>query len=426
MAPPNVDLGHAIGLPPAEAIDYFAAKGFRVTHDWREMAGDAHAQAFTVSKMARFDLLASTRQAIDAKLRAGSTQRELAGELEALFRTNGWWGRQVVSDGAGGEEVVQLGSPWRIRTIIRTNVATAYNAGRYRRQSEIAAARPYWQYLAIRDASSRPSHAAMHGKVFRADDPIWDTIYPANGFGCRCRVRALSERQVRRRGLHVIDNASAEAVEQRVGLDRRTGELMTRTGQRITWRDDQGRPQEFTPDPGWSHNPGKEALPPLEPSNARAASGQPTWRDYDRPDARRLPAAPAPSALPETGSVSEAIARANSHLGLTGPTNWRKVKTPVDDVIVRRGLTPHMVSEGDARGERHANRIVPTLEAPDEVWMTWYDDGQFRNRYLKAWDDGALSMVTERKDGSLLWDVILDGADVNRPREGVLLYPRQK
>ncbi|CAH8721330.1 hypothetical protein HTL2_006310 [Paenibacillus melissococcoides] len=43
----------------------------------------------------------------------------------------------------------------------------------------------------------------MHGRVFRADDPIWNTWYPPNGFRCRCTVRTLSERQVRERGLKV-------------------------------------------------------------------------------------------------------------------------------------------------------------------------------------------------------------------------------
>ena len=423
--PASVDLGHAIGLPPRESIEWFGAKGFRISHDWREMWQDAHARAFTVSKMARFDLLASTRRRIDAMLRTGATMRDVEKDLEQIFRAGGWWGKQVAGDGAGGEEVVQLGSPWRIRTIVRTNVATAYNAGRYRRQRESAAARPYWEYLAVRDVASRPSHAALHGKIFRADDPVWDVIYPTNGFGCRCRVRALSERQVRARGLHVVENASAAPVEQRVGIDKRTGEVLTRPGTRIEWRDAEGRLQEFTPDPGWSYNPGKDGLPPPNPSNARAVAGQPTWTDYGRPDARELPAAPAPATLPEARSRDAAVEQLNTALGLTGKTNWRKVKTPVDDVMLRRTRTAHIAENRRHRRERYANRILPTLEAPDEVWMTWYDNGEFRKRYIKVWDDnrGSLTVVTEARDGSLLYNFIPTAAKINRVREGVMLYP---
>lgn len=422
---PSVNLGHALSLPPREAIDYFAAKGFRISHDWREVWQDGHARSFTVSKMAKFDLLASTRQRIDAKLRSGTTQRELERELETLFRTAGWWGKQVVADDAGGAEVVQLGSPWRIRTIVRTNVATAYNAGRYRRQVETMDDRPYWEYLAIRDAASRPSHAALHGKVFRADDPVWKAIYPPNGFGCRCRTRALSERQVRRRGLEVIEGSRVVDLVQEVGVDRRTGEPITRPGTRIEWADAQGHRHEFQPDPGWSYNPGREALPPPSTSNARAVAGQPTWRDYGRPDIRELPGAVALEPLDPAVDAAAAVKQINEALGLTGKTNWRKVRTPVDDVVLRRSRTPHIVEKRDQRRERYANRILPTLEAPDEVWMTWYDNGEFRQRYIKAWDDnrGALTVVTEAKDGSLLYNFIPGAAKgLNRLREGVMLY----
>ena len=423
--PASVDLGHALDLPPREAIDYFAAKGFRISHDWREVWQDAHARAFTVSKMAKFDLLASTRQRIDAKLRTGTTQREVTRELEALFRAEGWWGRQVVADGAGGAEVVQLGSPWRIRTIVRTNVATAYNAGRYRRQVEGIADRPYWQYLAIRDVSSRPSHAAMHGKVFRADDSVWDTIYPANGFGCRCRVRSLSERQMRRRGLRVIEDTTVSDVAQQVGVDKRTGEVMTRPGRRVAFVDG-GERITFSPDPGWSYNPGRGALPPPNPSNARAVAGQPDWRSYDLLDMREVGGADAPEPLPRASDRDGAIALVNDALGFTGRTNWRKVQTPVGQVQLRRGLTPHIVAKLDEHRERYANRILPTLEAPDEVWMTWFDNGEYRLRYLKRWAErsGAVTVVTESKDGSLLYNFVPSRAKtLNRQREGVLLYP---
>lgn len=78
----------------------------------------------------------------------------------------------------GEEDGELLGSPYRVRTILRTNIQTAYNAGRYRRQRDTAAALPYWRYSAIRDSKTRPSHTEMDGMIYRADNPIWRTIYP--------------------------------------------------------------------------------------------------------------------------------------------------------------------------------------------------------------------------------------------------------
>jgi len=52
----------------------------------------------------------------------------------------------------------------------------------------------------VLDPVTRDSHAALHGKIFHIDDPIWQERYPPNGFNCRCRVRALTEKQAIQRG----------------------------------------------------------------------------------------------------------------------------------------------------------------------------------------------------------------------------------
>ena len=227
-------------------------------------------------------------------------------------------------------------------------------------------------------------------------------------------------------GLYVIEGARSADVVQQVGVDKRTGEPITRPGTRIEWKDAAGRSREFQPDPGWSYNPGRHALPPPIPSNARAAPGQPDWRSHGLPDMREMGGADAPEPLPRADSAAAAVAMVNDALGLTGRTNWRKVSTPVGRVQLRKGLTPHIVAKLDEHRERYANRIVPTLEAPDEVWMTWFDNGEYRLRYLKRWAErsGAVTVVTEAKDGSLLYNFIPSRAKtLNRQREGVLLHP---
>jgi len=46
----------------------------------------------------------------------------------------------------------------------------------------------YWEYRTVGDNRVRPAHEKLHGKVFAKDDPIWNTIYPPNDWGCRCTV----------------------------------------------------------------------------------------------------------------------------------------------------------------------------------------------------------------------------------------------
>ena len=104
------------------------------------------------------------------------------------------------------------------------------------------------------------------------------------------------------------------------------------------------------------------------------------------------------------------------------------VRTPIEDVIIRAELLPHIVEKrADAR-ERYANYALATLRDPFEVWLTAYEDGSYRKRYigvLKS-DKDLLVVLRENRDGSLVWDLYnlmqRDAKGLNRLREGRLLY----
>jgi SPP1 gp7 family putative phage head morphogenesis protein len=259
--PEPLDLGFAVRLPPKDAIAYFEAKGYRVSWNWWEVWQQAQAQSFTVAKATRADVLQAIRQRMQRALDEGITERQFLQTLEPALKTMGWWGKQIIVDPEGGAEVVRLGSPHRLKTIYRTNTQTAYNAGRYKQQLEAADRAPYWQYIAVMDARTRAAHAALHGKVFRFDDPIWQTHYPPNGFNCRCRVRTLSAAQLAREGLTV--ESSAGQLSERlvdVGLDKRTGEMVQAPVAVWSGLDRFGKPAVFETDPGWAYNPGAAAF----------------------------------------------------------------------------------------------------------------------------------------------------------------------
>ena len=284
--PDQVDLGHAARLPPRDAIRYFTAKGYKVSWNWWEVWQEAHARAFTVAKAVKLDVLESIRGALDKAIREGRTGRQFAKEIEPQLRRLGWWGRQFVA-GPDGVERVQLGSPWRLRTIFDTNMRTTYAAAREQAQLETADSRPYWMYSSRQDSRVRPAHAALDGAIFRADDPIWRTHYPPNGWNCRCRIRALTERQVRARGARVLDTRRGDGelreVMQKVGVDKRTGEEIERPGTAYSWTEG-GQRHTLLPDAGWSYRPGRGgsgrlAVPPPEPRRARPVAGADARRD---------------------------------------------------------------------------------------------------------------------------------------------------
>ena len=255
--PEPVDLGYAMRLPPEEAVEYFENKGYTFSWNWHDTLGHAHNKSFTVARVLRQDVLDSIRFQMQRAISKGVSEAEFVRNLEINLKKLGWWGRQVIIDPAGGAEVVQLGSPHRLRTIYRTNMDTSIAHGRYQQQMDNLDNRPYWVYRAILDQHTRPAHAAMNGMVFRADDPIWHSHYPPNGFNCRCYVSALTEAEVEEQGLVIRDSAGhTDSILQDAGIDKRTGEVRQVNGIRFSFSDRAGKSQVMTPDPGWSYNPG--------------------------------------------------------------------------------------------------------------------------------------------------------------------------
>ena len=253
--PDRIDLAYCMKLPPKEAVAYLTSKGYTISWDWEEVWQDAHAKAFTVAKATRLDILQDIRDAVEKALKEGKTLAWFEKELTPVLKAKGWWGRQENVDKETGEITsAQLGSPWRLQTIYRTNLQTAYMAGRYAEQLANVEDRPYWQYVAILDGRTRPSHRALNGKVFRYDDPFWQSFYPPNGWGCRCRVTALSEGNLRRGGLQVTNSEGQLGSTMKL-VSPKTGELREvatyRTVDPITRRS-----LVIVPDVGWSYNPG--------------------------------------------------------------------------------------------------------------------------------------------------------------------------
>ena len=248
---PDMNLNAAFNMEPKDAVAYFRSKGYQITDDWHDMWEGAHARAFTVAKASSMDVLETIRAELDKALASGMTQREFSKNLTPLLQKKGWWGKKTLDDG----REIQLGSAYRLNTIFRVNTQTAYMTGRYRRQLEGVKTRPYWMYVAIRDGNTRPEHRALNGKVFRYDDPIWKHLYPPNGWGCRCRVRALMQSQVDRMGVQVESGDDYIKTFDKEIESQATGEVKTVQHMRVDLPDG----GSMSPDLGWAYNPGEAA-----------------------------------------------------------------------------------------------------------------------------------------------------------------------
>lgn len=251
----SIDLGYAATLEPKEAIAYFRAKGQHIGWNWYDTAVDVHARSFTVAKAARMDVLTTIQDEVERALAQGVSKQEFIDTLAPRLKKLGWWGKQIVVDSAGNAETVQLGSPRRLALIYNVNTRVAYNVGRYAQLMNSTDTHPFWQYVAVMDSRTRPSHAALNGLVFRYDDPFWKTHYPPNGWNCRCRVRALSQARMDALGLKATQGDKYLTTKKvQAAVDKATGEIIDMD---VTTFADGG---VMTPDVGWSYNPGSAAF----------------------------------------------------------------------------------------------------------------------------------------------------------------------
>lgn len=206
-----------------EAVNYFKDKIPLKPSEFYKLSEEYKALAFTVSGYTSAQVINKFYDELLKAIESGTTMRDFKNNMNEFLQTKGYEGI----------------TNFQADNIFRTNMQTAYQVGHYQQMTspEVMKLRPYWQYDAVNDRHTRPSHLAMDGRVFRADDPIWDVWYPPNGFRCRCGVKTLSERQVKERGL---------TVEREVP---RAAEL----GSRYV---------PIYPDPNFSTNPAKVAFKP--------------------------------------------------------------------------------------------------------------------------------------------------------------------
>lgn len=262
----NPDIAYALNLKPEEAIRYFEEKGLKLTKSWNELWHEAHVKAFTVAHVSKMDILLDIHAGLRDALHDGITEREFLNRLMPILQAKGWWGKAI--DKTTGEILetypssnipVQYGSPARLQLIYQQNLQTAYMAGRYQAMTGGVTAIPYWRYVAVMDSRTRPAHSALNGRVWRHDDPIWNTLYPPNGWNCRCRVSPISKKSVERKGLQIEDSTgkletrSVPAGKNADGSQRYADVTGIRTGR----YDNNGQEIVMLPDAGWSYNPGK-------------------------------------------------------------------------------------------------------------------------------------------------------------------------
>lgn len=385
------------GFQPA--IDYFTQKVNLPTRTWRDLHQGQHARAFVVAGAMKEDLLTDLRAAVDGAVLMGESYDTFKRRFKDIVARHGW-----VHNGSAN---------WRSRVIWQTNVRTAYAAGRYQQMTDpaVLAHMPWWHYDHTTITNPREQHKAWDGLVLRHDDAFWKTNYPPNGWGCNCRVRPLSDRQMRKLKPDGPDtapeNAAAEVAEE--------------------WRYNVG-------EAAWGKPLGDKAM--AEWSTRRADAWETMGPINDPISLRRPEKIPldAPLALGKKtadgdalrAAVVEAIGAEEVIVPLVANTGFRYDVHLSADTIARH-VDPH-------RGQS-LPLLLATLRKPWEVWQSFErhkGTGRvvLRTRFIRAFDvaktPGQL-VVVEATAGRLEgWTMVPTKlAYLAKQRYGALVYARE-
>lgn len=208
------------GLITADAADKWLERRVNLPTR-RDSAGIAEipqnirAHAFFSAKVAEARILERIRGVSDAYGRGEINKAEAIGQLKGYLVSEGYMAADRRNPPPPGVDpdawkaagrLGNLASTSRLDLILEQNASMAHAVRVYDEgMSERAMRRkPYWQYvhgMTGRPKSPRAEHLEYDGLVFAKTDPIWQRIFPPNGFRCHCGVRELTAEEAGKIGL---------------------------------------------------------------------------------------------------------------------------------------------------------------------------------------------------------------------------------
>jgi len=201
IEPPELDVTADVS-EFAEAVHAFRARVPMTDDEWDALVEAEREYAFKIANVAHADMLTQAWEALAATLEQGGTLDDFKAAVG-----------DMLAESWGGE------NPGLIDNIFRTNLQTAFNAGRHAIHTAptVKKARPYWRLDVIEDGRTSEYCEGLDGVILAQDDRWWDTGYPPRHFCCRSITTALSEKEAQREGI----TSRPPAVKAMEGFGRR-------------------------------------------------------------------------------------------------------------------------------------------------------------------------------------------------------------
>jgi SPP1 gp7 family putative phage head morphogenesis protein len=166
------------GITFEEAIAFLQARIPLTKDEWDALEPALRFRAFTLANMTQYDLVNDVKEKLVQAVSAGGSLDQFLQD-ESLYNIAGLNPRQ------------QRPGYWE--TVYRTNVQTAYNAGRYAQLQDVKP--PYYEFVGIGDERQTDICQARSGTLLPADHEFWAANWPPLHFNCRSTVRGVFSRE---------------------------------------------------------------------------------------------------------------------------------------------------------------------------------------------------------------------------------------
>lgn len=183
----KLDMNAVMRMEPKRALEYFKNLGIPVDDGFAVQAlMRARSRSFTIANINNAKITDHVYQEILATIEAGQTPDQFLKRIMPSLKEKGWAGNDL--------------QPYRLKQMMRGNMQTAFNSGRFQAQKANSKSQPWWLRIEVIDDRTRHDHVLAHKVAARADDPYWNDNYPPylDGefqYGCRGRVRAVSDKR---------------------------------------------------------------------------------------------------------------------------------------------------------------------------------------------------------------------------------------
>lgn len=181
----DIEITPFLDMPFAQAVEFFRNKFPEDGGEKLDFLLNAYVKRGGRDSRLLLSRLAETaRENLTATLQNGGTFQDFA---------------NAIREGSAGLGI-EPPTHGYIQLVHRTQVQTAYGAGRFKQLTNpaVTEVRPYVEYRTVRDERVRDEHAELDGLQFDARSSAWHDIAPPNGFNCRCGMVSLDESEVDR------------------------------------------------------------------------------------------------------------------------------------------------------------------------------------------------------------------------------------